>query len=108
MNDVTVTLGCGHLTVTDIRNVFIGAALPCWACERLMPWMVFRAMTDGWHFRCTRCRYARAYGAAAVTCQTAAASHAVRKHHPVAIMVDSEYIRTVKINQPELTDAPPF
>lgn len=110
--DVTVTLACGHLTTSNIDDLIAkhDDELQCWVCKHPRPWATFCAMSDGWSFQCTACRYKRAYGNAPFTCETKAITHGVRKHHAVRIYCDGVLVRTTATldNVPLSGDTPPF
>lgn len=106
---VQVALACDHYTVVPFGTLWKSETLLCWACKHERAWVAFFPLTQGWNFSCTICSYARAFGEARVTCQTKAASHAVRKRHTVIIRIDARQVDTVSV-QSSMTEVelPPF
>jgi C4-type Zn-finger protein len=107
-SQVTATLDCGHQCVLDVHSLMQHTPVKCWACSNtttvnaMRSVVTFRGMTSGWNFRCRNCGYARSYGTATMTCQTKAASHALRKAHNVEIRVDRHIQSVVETNSPLL------
>jgi hypothetical protein len=104
-----VMLECDHQLIFGSAPPKIGELLYCPRCRHAKP---VTDVAKEWRFRCQDCSYARAFGAAKLTCVTKASAHSVRCGHRVQVIFGAHLIDTVGENRNQLDisalDIPPF
>lgn len=105
----SVELSCGHRIHYPARVPMprAGDTVLCLRCNNYSGSSV---LCDEWNLRCQECKYGQKFGAAKLSCETAAVAHALKKNHSVCVYITdgASYMIEPKKQESLFDDVPAF